>query len=63
MAARVLRCSLRRWTSATCGPRRATTSRELYRDREEPEWPRDPDGRVAMVTDPLDMAGLLAEAR
>jgi catechol 2,3-dioxygenase len=36
---------------------------ELYRDREEPEWPRDPDGRIAMVTDPLDMAGLLAEAR
>ena len=36
---------------------------ELYRDREESEWPRDPDGAVAMVTDPLDMAGLLAEAR
>ena len=32
-------------------------------DRDEAEWPRDPDGRVAMVTDPLDMAGLLAEAR
>jgi hypothetical protein len=36
---------------------------ELYRDRDEAEWPRDPDGQVAMVTDPLDMAGLLAEAR
>jgi catechol 2,3-dioxygenase len=36
---------------------------ELYRDRDEAEWPRDPDGGVAMVTEPLDMAGLLAEAR
>jgi len=36
---------------------------ELYRDRDESEWPRDADGTVAMVTDPLDMAGLLAEAR
>ena len=35
---------------------------ELYRDRDEAEWPRDPDGGVAMVTEPLDMAGLLAEA-
>jgi catechol 2,3-dioxygenase len=36
---------------------------ELYHDRKEAEWPRDPDGAVAMVTEPLDMAGLLAEAR
>jgi len=36
---------------------------ELYRDRDQSEWPRDSDGRVAMVTLPLDMAGLLAEAR
>ena len=36
---------------------------ELYRDRDKSEWPRDPDGRVAMVTLPLDIAGLLAEAR
>jgi catechol 2,3-dioxygenase len=36
---------------------------ELYWDRDEAEWPREPDGAVAMVTDPLDMAGLLAEAR
>jgi len=36
---------------------------ELYHDRDKAEWPREPDGSVAMVTEPLDMAGLLAEAR
>lgn len=36
---------------------------ELYRDRPEAEWPRDSDGRLAMVTEPLDVAALLAEAR
>lgn len=36
---------------------------ELYRDRPEAEWPRDGDGRLAMVTQPLDVAALLAEAR
>ena len=36
---------------------------ELYRDRPEPEWPRRPDGSLAMVTLPLDLGALLAEAR
>jgi catechol 2,3-dioxygenase len=35
---------------------------ELYRDRPRDEWPRTGDGEVAMVTEPLDLAGLLAEA-
>ncbi len=35
---------------------------ELYRDRPEAEWPRTPDGELAMVTDPLDVRALLAEA-
>jgi catechol 2,3-dioxygenase len=36
---------------------------ELYRDRPEEEWPRADDGKgVAMVTLPLDLEGLLAEA-
>ena len=35
---------------------------ELYRDRPEPDWPRQPDGALAMVTDPLDLDALLAEA-
>jgi catechol 2,3-dioxygenase len=36
---------------------------ELYRDRPEEEWPRADDGKgVAMVTLPLDLDGLLAEA-
>jgi catechol 2,3-dioxygenase len=36
---------------------------ELYRDRPEEEWPRMPDGKgIAMVTAPLDIEGLLAEA-
>jgi len=34
---------------------------ELYRDRPEAEWPRTPDGGLAMVTAPLDLAGLLRE--
>lgn len=34
---------------------------ELYRDRPESEWPRTADGQLAMVTKPLDLAGLLAE--
>jgi catechol 2,3-dioxygenase len=33
---------------------------ELYRDRPEAEWPRTPDGKLAMHTRPLDLAGLLA---
>ena len=35
---------------------------ELYRDRPRDEWPVDGDGELLMVTDPLDVAGLLAEA-
>lgn len=36
---------------------------ELYRDRPQEEWPRPEDGEgVAMVTLPLDLEGLLAEA-
>jgi len=35
---------------------------ELYRDRPQEEWPRDPAGGVAMGTTPLDLEALLAEA-
>ncbi len=35
---------------------------ELYRDRPAAEWPRTPDGTLAMVSDPLDLTALLAEA-
>ena len=35
---------------------------ELYRDRPKDEWPHDDNGELAMVTLPLDVAGLLAEA-
>ena len=36
---------------------------ELYRDRPREEWPMAPDGKgVAMVTIPLDLEALLAEA-
>ena len=36
---------------------------ELYRDRPEDEWPRPPAGNgVAMVSVPLDLGALLAEA-
>ena len=36
---------------------------ELYRDRPQEEWPRPPDGDgVAMMTAPLDVQALLAEA-
>ena len=34
---------------------------ELYWDRPREEWPRDKDGGLAMVTQPLDLGGLLAE--
>ncbi len=33
---------------------------ELYRDRPESEWPRTPDGKLAMFTHPLDLDDLLA---
>lgn len=35
---------------------------ELYRDRPEAEWPRNPDGTLAMVTRRLDLAALRTEA-
>ena len=35
---------------------------ELYRDRPREEWPRSPDGNLAMTTAPLDLAALLGEA-
>ena len=35
---------------------------ELYRDRPHDEWPRTPDGQVAMYTRRLDVNRLLAEA-
>ncbi len=34
---------------------------ELYRDRPQDQWPRTPDGSLAMSTHPLDLAALLAE--
>jgi catechol 2,3-dioxygenase len=34
---------------------------ELYRDRNEDQWPRNADGTLAMVTRHLDLAQLLAE--
>ena len=35
---------------------------ELYRDRPQDQWPRTPDGGIAMFTHPLDLDTLLAEA-
>ena len=35
---------------------------ELYRDRPQGEWPKDPSGGVAMVSEPLDLQALLREA-
>jgi catechol 2,3-dioxygenase len=34
---------------------------ELYWDRPQEDWPRAPDGGIAMVSAPLDIQGLLAE--
>lgn len=34
---------------------------ELYRDRPESEWPRSPNGELAMFTHELDLDGLLQE--
>ena len=34
---------------------------ELYRDRPEAEWPRRPDGSIAMGILPLNLVSLLAE--
>ena len=37
---------------------------ELTRDRPESEWPRTPDGKIAMhMADPMDLEALLKEAR
>ena len=36
---------------------------ELYCDKPEAAWPRDAEGRLAMVNDPLDLGALLARAR
>ena len=36
---------------------------ELYWDRPEEEWPHKPDGEIDMYTKPLDVEGLLAEAK
>ena len=35
---------------------------ELYRDRPQDEWPRAEDGSMAMISKPLDLRALLAEA-
>jgi len=35
---------------------------ELYRDRAPEDWPKQPDGTLAMVNDPLDVSALLADA-
>ena len=34
---------------------------ELYRDRPESEWPRDANGNLEMVSEPLDLEELLTE--
>ena len=35
---------------------------EIYRDRPEADWPRNPDGSLRMFNARLDLAALLAEA-
>ena len=35
---------------------------ELYRDRPQEEWPRADDGSMSMISEPLDLRALLAEA-
>ena len=35
---------------------------ELYHDRAREDWPRNASGAIAMVTEPLDLAGLVREA-
>ncbi len=35
---------------------------ELYHDRPEAAWPRDRQGNLAMVNDPVDLNALLADA-
>ncbi|NNF24537.1 MAG: glyoxalase [Rhodobacteraceae bacterium] len=35
---------------------------ELYRDKPQDEWPRNADGELRMVNDPLDVEAIVAEA-
>lgn len=35
---------------------------ELYRDKPQDEWPRNADGTLEMVNDPLDVEAIVAEA-
>lgn len=35
---------------------------EVYHDRPQSEWPRNPDGALAMINQRLDLEALLAEA-
>jgi catechol 2,3-dioxygenase len=35
---------------------------EIYRDRPAGEWPRNPDGSLKPLNDPLDLDKLLSEA-
>jgi catechol 2,3-dioxygenase len=36
---------------------------EIYCDRDPADWPRDGDGELRMVTEPLDFEGLMAELK
>ena len=36
---------------------------ELYWDRPKEKWPRGKDGQIEMVSEPLDLDGLIAELR
>ncbi len=36
---------------------------ELYYDRPSEDWRHDPDGRLVMISEPLDLNALLAEAQ
>ncbi len=36
---------------------------EIYADRDPAEWPRDADGELRMVTEPLDFDSLMAELK
>ena len=36
---------------------------ELYWDRPQDQWPRSPDGKLAMYTKPLDLAALMQELK
>lgn len=35
---------------------------EIYRDRDPMDWPRDADGTLDMINEPLDLEALLTEA-